>query len=612
MRKLLPLLLLMAVWVNSYAQNSISANVNGGYQTAIDCKSAATVNVNFSGVYIASASGGVMIIDPDTGEEVPIITTSNSSFQVKASFGEGKVYVSNKVNTTIIDSVEINLIDLNSYVSAITSPGGNCMASDGTAQLTANVNPQAGDVTYRWVVVGGRGSTTITSGQGTPTVTVNSSSMETTKVRLIISNECIAESCNNPYRDFTLRKVFSQADKDSIQIEGITCVTDPANDVVVVAVPPVLGRRDKGQYQWNLPTSVEEEFRSADGSAIAFKVLDASQNIEVSLDLGPACNPGYTLTRTINTPPQVAQIGIASEGYVAGGTFCLSDVNTTEETFRVLNAQPGYAYNWIIPSTWQKLSATNADSTEVTLRLANNSSGNITVIADNEGCGSEVKVLNINRFSATAPAIVGTTCVAFGDTATLTYNVQGGDNTYTWEVLPANAGWVLDPNQTSLTGPSIDIIPAYGNIPTSGNVTIRATIDGNCGGGTVSSELVVNIGPDAPAAINGPDCIADPNQNITFSVDPVARAEGYEWALPSGWSSVNVGSGSSIVVNTNGTDGILTVKALGCESGIESGIVSKAVSIAPAAPGAISYYVNGDPNDGCAVKGAPQSLTFSI
>ncbi|MGB3181226.1 MAG: T9SS type A sorting domain-containing protein [Cyclobacteriaceae bacterium] len=611
MKKLILLLLLFtaAGW-EAIAQQTISATINGGSEATVDCQGTATVNISTSGMYLVSTTGGAVIIDPFTSEEVPLLRVSSiMPFVVKAAYGGGTINIANQNNSTLRTSVELKVTDLETLVGTISPVSGDgCMPSDGTMQLTVPVDPRAGNVTYRWSVVKGKGSTTITSGQGTNTVTIASSSPETATVRVRISNDCSAEVCTSPLRDFRVRKTFSAADKQDLQIEGITCVTNPEDDVVVVAVPPVLGRYDETEYQWNLPASVQEEFRSLDGSAIAFSILDPSDDIIISLDLGPTCNPGYTLYKTVQSAPLSAEVGIASEGYVASNTFCLSDDNTTTETFRILNGAPGYTYDWIIPSNWQLIN-TSADGTEVNVRLANNSSGNITITSTNAGCGSAVTTLNINRYPTTAPNILGSNCVAYDDNNVLTYNVQGGDNTYLWEVIPASAGWVLDPNQTSVTGPSIDIIPAYGNIPASGNVTIRATIDGNCGSGAVTSELVVAIGPEAPAAITGPDCISDPGQNVTFSVDPVDRADSYVWSLPSGWSIVSGTGTNQVVVDPSENLGTVTVKAKNC---VESGETSLAVNVGPNQPGDISYYVGGDPTNGCAVKGAPQSVTFSI
>ncbi|TRX60186.1 T9SS type A sorting domain-containing protein [Fulvivirga sp. M361] len=612
MKTRLPLFLLLPVFLLVVAplNAQISASIQGMKQTTLDCKSTATVDVTYTGNYVASAFGGTLIIDPSTGDEVPILVTNAASLDVKTSFGSGKIFVSDPGNSMIIDSVQVNVVDLNTLVGSITlAGGGNCVSSTGEFSLTVPVDPRAiGDVEYSWAVVRGREHTSIdATTRNSQTVTLNSLNAGTSLIRVTVTNDCSGEFCASPARFFTVRKTLSVDERNAIAITGAECTSDDVlgeDNLIVLSVPPVLGRWDPGQYQWIFPQDkLQQEFRSGDGSAIAFKVLDNSANITVSLNLGSACNPGLTYTKVLRAPAPVPQF--------ASSTFCVSEAPGTQEVFTVANSAPGFAYNWILPQNWVIISSPSVDSTQVTVQFNNSSTGNITVVSSNQGCGSEFKPIQVNRFPIAAPNIVGPTCVTFEDTQELTYNVQGGDNTYTWEILPASAGWVLSDNQLTQNGPTIKIVPSFASIPADGHVTIRATIDGNCGGSSILSELVVSIGPDAPPMIIGDECVVDPMPNVIFSINPVDRATGYTWETPASWSRVNV-SGTQAEINTNGHSGIIKVNALGCAPDIVSDTTSLTVNVAPAAPGAIDFYVNGDPANDCIVKGSPQNVTFTI
>jgi hypothetical protein len=626
----------MAGIIPTWAQEIHASFPGGAKSTTLDCKSAATVHVTFTGNYVASVDGGALIIDPSNGKEVPILVTAASSFQVKASFGGGRIYVADPSNSQIIDFVDVSVTDLNTLVaSSIT--GSACIASDGSAQLSISVDPRAGNVEYNWVITQGGENTQINPAtRNSPTVTINSLNAGTSIIRVTVTNDCSGEFCSSPTRSFVIRKTLSATERAAIAIAGADCTSDDVlgeneNNLLVLAVPPVLGRWDAGQYQWSFPANkLRQEFRSGDGSAIAFRVLDNSTDITVSLTLGPACNPGLVYTRVLRAPAPAAQIGIASNGYTASTTFCLPENNTTTETFRVLNnPSSDFQYEWIIPAAWEILSTNGPDNTEVVIRMANTSPGTITVRATNDGCGDELTTLDINRYPSTAPLLVGPGCISSGNIAPVQFTVAGGDNTYNWSVQVKAANGTLTPanwvpeNPANVNGATIRYTPNFNGVTNGSRFLVTAQIVGNCGTGTpVISTLEVPIGPAVPQSATstfggvttpltygGSSCFTTGQQYILAS-NVVDFAAGYTWSISTpvnGWGfTTSQNSRQVTVIAGNGPVTISVVAtATGCTT---SQPFSFTANINPAKPGPITLAAGSD----CISPTTTAGVNFSV
>lgn len=618
MKKTLPLFLLLSALVVTTVNAQISASISGSKQVTLDCKNSATVDVSYTGNYVASALGGALILDPSTGDEVPILVTNAASFEVRTSFGSGKIFVADPANSSIIDSVEVNVTNLSTLIGNITQVGGGgeCMPSDGSIQLTVDVDPRAiNDVEYSWAVIRGREHTTIDpTTRNSQTITINSLNAGTSFVRVTVTNDCSGEFCASPSRTFRIRKVLSAAERASVSIAGADCTSDDVlgqDNLIVLSVPPVLGRWDVNQYAWDESPAgaLKEEFRSADGSAIAYSVLDNSQDITVSLNLGPECNPGLTYTQVLKAPPPVPQIGVASNGFSAETTFCLPEENTTQETFRILNnPNNDFQYDWIIPAAWQLVS-TDPSNTEVTVTLANNSPGTITVRATNDGCGDELATININRFPSVAPPIIAPSCLSFGSTDNIELTVAGGDNTYNWDVQVRDAVGNLTPanwtpvDPADVNGATIRYVPDFTGVSGGDRFFVTAEIVGNCGNnGPVISELELPIGPAAPTqasitlvtpgsntetVMNGGSSCFTEMQEYILDVNSVDFADEYEWSITgpmdNGWA-FRTSQNAQLTRVTAGHQPVtisVIAKASGCT---DSEVLSFTANINPAKP----------------------------
>jgi hypothetical protein len=208
------------------------------------------------------------------------------------------------------------------------------------------------------------------------------------------------------------------------------------------------------------------------------------------------------------------------------------------------------SYTWAVPTGWVILSG--GSDTFINARpnsIAN--SGDITVIADNNGCGSLPRnfAASVNgNLPPTPGAISGSSIVCDGVVNDFSISSVTNALNYTWTIPTA---WTFTSGQNTT---SIKVVPNN----TNGQITVKA-INGAC----VSAERVLAIStvvpPPAQPVISGNanPCI---NSNATFTVAAVPGAISYLWTSPVGWTiSAPTGQGTSILIA--GQTGVINVSA---------------------------------------------------
>jgi hypothetical protein len=554
-------------------------------QKAVNCSGSATISVNNSGgvTYIASVSGGLVI--EDGGQEKSLIVTSATSLTVSAASGAGKLYIVDASTGVARDSAEVTVNPV--VLSAISGP--ECIDQTGTA--TYSVTPIAG-VTYIWVVE--RGGIRIVSGQGTNSVTVQSVSKANSHLVIYVYNSCIAQLCSAPRRGFTIRKLFPEPVDGLVGPNCLDPTTLAANDsIIAFFIEPVLGDfagANSNDYLWNVPSILQPKFSSPDGSARAFKVLNASNDFSVSVTVGAKCNPDNVVSKDINVPPPVPIMSQTDYCFPSSQTLATFSVSPSYH-------RPDFSYQWILPLNWHFADA-NTTSSSVNVVMDPNA-GNVIVIADNAGCGHAQTTFTVNRvISGAAITTTNGACLAYGDTSEKTYSISPpNNNQYNW-TLPA--GWTFKPGTPTNTS-SIIVIPSG----TNGGSVAAATQ--GCGG--VSSTIppiTVALGPVAPVYATGPLCISGSTTStvLTYTVNNLGSGITYYWKFPSGWVLNSNGSpvSSFVTTATNSiavrfssarTTGMVSVYAKGC---IESAITTWEVYDTPAVP--VLLTGNNCPNQG--------------
>ncbi len=192
----------------------------------------------------------------------------------------------------MIDSVSVGV----SAISLSQITGSNCVAADGTATYSVTAQP---GVSYLWRIVEGGQYTTIESGGNTNQVTVKSTGTGTSALKVYAFNDCTGELCNAPQRSTWIRKIFTVAQEDLGGVECLDASVLGNDSVIVFLVKPYLGLYSLGDYKWQYSSGLKPIYQSTEGSAISFKVLNASVDQTISVTVGQTCNPGNVITKVL-------------------------------------------------------------------------------------------------------------------------------------------------------------------------------------------------------------------------------------------------------------------------------------------------------------------------
>jgi|GEM_PF-2086908 len=557
MRKILSLLTVLVLLL---CTGQLLAQITATPKTqTVSCNGTATINVSGGGqTYLVTVNGGLVIYD--NGQEKSLLVTNQNTIQVKTASGPGKVYVSLANNPLVRDSVSVDV----TAISLSTISGSSCIAADGTATYSVTAQP---GVSYLWRVTEGGPYATILSGGNTNQVTVKSTGTGNSLLRVYAFNDCTGELCAAPQRTLWIRKTFTVSEEDFSGVECLDASVLGDDSIVVFLVKPYLGLNGQGDYQWQYTSGLQRINQSTDGSAISFKVLNASVDQTVSITIGKTCNPGNLLTKVLKAAPPTPVLTQTD--------FCFP-TNQTQATFTIDPAyhKAGYVYEWQVPVNWAVLSTT---ATSATVSMDANA-GNVIVTAKNGSCGQTPKTFTVNR-SITGAMIIGPACLAAGSQTPVNYTISPlNNNAYTW-TLPQ--GWTFqDPNNKN--GSSVWVIP---DGTRGGSVS---AITQGCGGTNVIPAFTVTIGPTTPLAISGNTCVKY-NSTVTYSIAKVNNATTYQWVVPNTWGAPSVSAdGLSVTVSSNvRTSDTVKVRAVGCDGKVSA--YSKIyVRVGAPQPGAIS------------------------
>ncbi|HNP54749.1 MAG TPA: T9SS type A sorting domain-containing protein, partial [Ferruginibacter sp.] len=213
-------------------------------------------------------------------------------------------------------------------------------------------------------------------------------------------------------------------------------------------------------------------------------------------------------------------------------------------------------YEWTIPGNASIVSGQGTNSISV-LYQNGFTSGSI-MVASVSPCGnSSARSLSV---AATKP---GTPTVITGPTQVCPFINQATNAFYTIDPV-ANATsyqWTAPANATIVSGQgSLTVEISFAAGFTSGNLSVRAAA--NCGISSARS-LALTRSVARPGAITA-SASPCPNTTVTYSIDPVPNATGYQWALPSNAIYVS-GQGTTsytVTFKSTFTTGQVAVKAL--------------------------------------------------
>ncbi|WP_066508259.1 ice-binding family protein [Rufibacter sp. DG15C] len=220
-------------------------------------------------------------------------------------------------------------------------------------------------------------------------------------------------------------------------------------------------------------------------------------------------------------------------------------------------------FNWALPTGWRIISGAGTNSITVEVGPTG---GSITVSGIN-GCGtSSTTSLAVSPTVKTAPSIIDgplTPCASpEGLVYTYTVGAVQGATSYFWRVT---GGLTISEGQGSASI-KIKVTSAV----TTGTIYVSAL--NTCGQSTEKSITITPLNkPARPGSITAAStmpCAGD--QNLRFSITPVAGATSYAWTFPTGWVISGASDGTFVTVRAGTTAGNVSVVAINsCGAGTE-------------------------------------------
>lgn len=306
------------------------------------------------------------------------------------------------------------------------------------------------------------------------------------------------------------------------------------------------------QYNWIIPDELRESplYYSSDKSSVTFVASDNVEGQTVKCEIGKY-NFGTQTPLESSLSEEAADPIING---VASGAPCVP-VNSDTVTFRITNAVDGYNYIWNI-RPWQIISQSESGDV-ITFRPTDNVK-NWLYLTVSGGCKERTLQREVGRSFSTDSQIEAVgydDCLPAGKEIRFRVSdaPQGVD--VSWNV--SGSGWSLN------SADSINPQPYILSGAEHGLVTVESY---KCASSSISRTF--SIAPDVPSKISGDKCLAAGTSDVrTYSVNPVANADSYEWVYPSGWTPIGSVDGNSISLQTAANiGGLLKVRALGCDT----------------------------------------------
>ena len=368
---------------------------------ANDVASAGTPSIT---VYTATPGGGTSTSAAITVSQVVIGTSivqpscyADGSITITASGGTAP-YTYDWFDISGTNNVQNRVgLKAGTYQVTVTDANG-CSATSSVFTLTAasncigisvcksdvasilSVTPDPKNTSYTWTVPTGA---TITSGQGTPSITVNWTAVVigAYQVSVIASNGCGTSTTS--FIDVYVEK------------PTISAYADPVCSGSALNLYAFGGTT----YSWTGPSG----FASQSATPVVLSPVAGRYYVRVTNEKG--CSDTTSVVVAINTAPTV------------------SGVVTTNNITLTVSGGTGFTYSW---------RGLNSGFTSTSQNLSNLSSDNYTVVVTNSTGCSTTKTFSVVDFTVGISSTNVTTCIG-GSNASITLSPSGGASPYTTE-----------------------------------------------------------------------------------------------------------------------------------------------------------------------------------
>lgn len=337
----------------------------------------------------------------------------------------------------------------------------NGLCSQGLSSTTYSIASVAGAVDYLWTIPAG---TTIVSGQGTNSITLNfTSSFSTGSLSVEARNACGSSLKRTiALNSIPLAPGLITGASVGLGTNGITTET--------YTIPSVVGAVD---YLWTIPAGIEVVSGQGTNS-ITLNFTSSFTAGCLHVEARNAC--GNSIKRMLNlysvpfTP-----------GAITGTTNNLCPSGVSNPTYTIAAVIGATSYTWTAPSGTTIVSGQGTNT--VTLSVSSSFSIGLLSVTANNACGpSVVRTLTLNSTPLTPASITGS--IAPCGTETYTCSTVAQAVSYTWTV-PTGMVIVSGQGTNSIT---VNVTSST----VSANITVKAS--NNCKTGAAKSLLVSACG----------------------------------------------------------------------------------------------------------------------
>ena len=472
--------------VDITADSAVCANSSGNPASVPDAGAGATYAWGISGGAITSGQG-TNAITYTAGSSFNVVLTVNVSLASGCSAaGNTSVTINSNPNATI------------------STPASTCAGSSGNAASVVDAGVGA---SYVWSLTGG----TITSGQGTPSITFGVTAGPTAILDVLVTN---AAGCTDA--DAVTISVSSNPVAD-ISVASAVCAGSANNPADVVDAGP------GASYVWTITggaITAGQGTPSISFTAGSGLVVD----LGVTITISGGCSSVGSEIITINDSPSTI--------ITADFAVCAS---STSNYASVPDAGLGATYVW---SANGGTITAGQGTRNITYKAGTGADVDLMVtVTDAEGCSStgsdSVTIYALPVATITTP--LATCADSTGNTASVPN--AGAGATYTW----------------SITGGTIDTGSGTGTITYTAGSGTSLTLDVtvvNAEGCEDFDSVVVSIDANPTVTITADAEVCEGTSGHQASVPNAGPGASYDWTITGG--TINIGQGTRVITYTAG------------------------------------------------------------
>jgi large repetitive protein len=462
--------------------------------------------------YSWTVSAGGSFVGPTTGNSVSVLWNIAGPQTVSVN------YLNANLCTAVAPvAFPVTVVSIPPPAGAIAGTTPVCQGATGA---TFSVAPIPNATGYVWTLPAGA---TIATGANTNSITVNFSFTAVSGNVTVYGTNTFGNGAPSPNYPI----VVNPAAVPTITGPASPC---PSTSVVYTTQPGMTN------YLWTVSAGgliTAGGTPTSNTVTVTWSVVGA-QSVSVNYNNANGCTAAVPTVYTVN-------VLTTATPTLTGPADACTDGGTV-----IYYTQGGQSnYQWVVSPGGTVIAGGTSMTQSVTVQWNVIGAQTVSVNYNNAGgCPATVPaVLNVNvsMTPGAAGAINGPATVCAGATS-IGYDVAAIDNatSYVWTV-PTGATIVDGDGTNAIT---VD----FNDVAVSGSITVKGS--NFCGfGATATKAIAVSPLPVAGGTILGETTVCQGELAVVYTVDPIANATSYVWAIPAGANLISGAGTNSIVVD---------------------------------------------------------------